>query len=40
MAALHIGCARHSTDRQDLTAQLESFAAWGVAINRVFVDHG
>jgi len=40
MAALLIGYASYSTDQQDLTAQLESLAAWGVAINRVFVDHG
>ena len=40
MAALLIGCARCSTDQQDLTAQRDGLAALGVAPNRVYVDHG
>jgi DNA invertase Pin-like site-specific DNA recombinase len=40
MVALLIGYARCSTDQQDLTAQRDGFAALGVAINRVYVDHG
>ena len=40
MAALLIGYARCSTDQQDLTAQRDGLAALGVAVNRVYVDHG
>ena len=32
--------ARCSTDQQDLTAQRDGLAALGVAVNRVYVDHG
>jgi DNA invertase Pin-like site-specific DNA recombinase len=40
MTALLIGYARCSTDQQDLTAQRNGLAALGVALNRVYVDHG
>src|SRR5450759_2482125 len=40
MAALLIGYARCSTDQQDLTAQRDGLATLGVAVNRVYVDHG
>jgi len=40
MTALLIGYARRSTDPQDLTAQHNGLAALGVALNRVYVDHG
>ena len=40
MAALLIGYARCSTDRQDLTAQRDGLVALGVAVDRVYVDHG
>ena len=37
---LKIGYARVSTDAQDLTAQRHALAALGVALDRVYVDHG
>ena len=40
MTALLVGYARCSTDQQDLTAQRDGLAALGVAVNRVYVDHG
>jgi DNA invertase Pin-like site-specific DNA recombinase len=40
MAALFIGYARCSADQQALTAQRDGLAALGVAVNRVYVDHG
>ncbi len=35
-----IGYARCSTDTQDLTAQRDALAGFGVAANRIYVDHG
>ncbi len=35
-----IGYARCSTDKQDLTAQREALAELGVAVDRIYVDHG
>jgi DNA invertase Pin-like site-specific DNA recombinase len=40
MTALLIGCARCSTDEQDLTVQREGLAALGVNPDRIYVDHG
>ena len=40
MTALLIGYARCSTDQQGLTAQRNGLAGLGVALNRVYVDHG
>jgi DNA invertase Pin-like site-specific DNA recombinase len=40
MAALLIGCARCSTDQQDLTAQRDGMTGLGVAPGRIYVDHG
>lgn len=40
MSALTIGYARVSTDEQDLTAQRESLAVFGVEDKRIYVDHG
>src|SRR2546421_7040141 len=40
VAGLSIGCARVSTDEQDLTAQREALATLGVAPERIYVDHG
>src|SRR2546421_11904938 len=40
VAGLSIGCARVSTDAQDLTAQREALAMLGVAPDRIYVDHG
>jgi len=40
MAALLIGYARCSTDQQDLTAQRDGLMGLGVAVNRIYVDHG
>jgi DNA invertase Pin-like site-specific DNA recombinase len=40
MTTLLIGYARCSTDQPDLTAQRNGLAALGVALNRVYVDHG
>ena len=36
----HIGYARCSTDKQDLTAQRLALAALGVAEDRIYTDHG
>jgi DNA invertase Pin-like site-specific DNA recombinase len=35
-----IGYARCSTDKQDLTAQREALIELGVAVDRIYVDHG
>ncbi len=40
MDGLLIGCARVSTDEQNLTAQREALAGLGVASERMYVDHG
>jgi DNA invertase Pin-like site-specific DNA recombinase len=40
MSALMIGYARVSTDAQDLTAQRTALLGLGVALDRVYVDHG
>lgn len=40
MTATKIGCARCSTDRQDLTTQRAALAALGVAQHRIYTDHG
>jgi Resolvase, N terminal domain len=40
MSALMVGYARVSTDTQDLTAQRIALLALGVAVDRVYVDHG
>jgi len=40
MSALLVGYARCSTDQQDLTAQREGLTRLGVAVDRVYVDHG
>jgi DNA invertase Pin-like site-specific DNA recombinase len=40
VSGLLIGYARVSTDEQDLTAQRNALAAFGVAAARVYVDHG
>ena len=40
MSALLIGCARCSTDAQDLTAQPEDLTRLGVTAERIYVDHG
>lgn len=40
MGALLIGYARCSTDQQDLTAQREGLVSLGVAVARIYVDHG
>jgi DNA invertase Pin-like site-specific DNA recombinase len=40
MSALMIGYARVSTDAQDLTAQRTALLGLGVAVDRVYVDHG
>ena len=40
VAPLLIGCARVSTDEQDLTAPRDAPAALGVSAERLDVDHG
>jgi len=40
MSALLVGCARCSTDQQDLTAQRDGLLALGVEVDRIYVDHG
>ena len=40
MSALLVGYARCSTDAQDLTAQRDALAGLGVAVERIYVDHG
>jgi len=35
-----IGYARCSTDEQDLTAQRQTLLAFGVALDRIYIDHG
>jgi DNA invertase Pin-like site-specific DNA recombinase len=40
VSGLLIGCARVSTDAQDLTAQRDGLQALGVEPERIYVDHG
>lgn len=40
MSPLKVGYARVSTDEQDLTAQRDGLAAFGVNPKRIYVDHG
>ena len=40
MASVLIGYARCSTNKQDLTAQMELLQKLGVAEDRIYVDHG
>ena len=40
MSALLVGCARCSTDQQDLTAQHDGLLDLGVEADRIYVDHG
>ena len=40
MTSTHIGYARCSTDKQDLTAQCEALIGLGVAPDRIYTDHG
>jgi DNA invertase Pin-like site-specific DNA recombinase len=40
MSALLVGCARVSTQDQDLTWQRDALAALGVPVARTYVDHG
>jgi DNA invertase Pin-like site-specific DNA recombinase len=40
MAGTLIGYARCSTEEQDLTAQTEALIALGVAVDRIYIDHG
>ena len=40
MAGMLVGYARVSTDDQDLTAQRDGLQAFGVAPERIYVDHG
>ena len=40
MSALLVGCARCSTDQQDLTAQRDALHGLGVEVERIYVDHG
>ncbi len=40
MAVLLVGCARCSTEQQDLTAQRDGLLGLGVDPGRVYVDHG
>jgi len=39
MTALLIGCARCSTDQQDLTAQHDGLITLGVSLTRIHLDH-
>lgn len=40
MTGIRVGYARCSTDKQDLTAQMNGLAALGVEAERIYVDHG
>ena len=40
MAGILIGYARESTDKQDLTAQLDALTAFGMEPERIYVDKG
>lgn len=40
MTFLKVGYARVSTDEQDLTAQRDGLAAFGIDPKRIYVDHG
>jgi hypothetical protein len=40
MNELLVGCARVSTEQQDLTAQRDGLHALGVGDDRIYVDHG
>lgn len=40
MSEMLVGYARCSTDGQDLTVQRDALAGFGVAAERIYVDHG
>jgi hypothetical protein len=40
MTEIAIGYARCSTDKQDLTVQREALLKFGVAAERIYIDHG